>query len=87
MGQWDKDYYWVVLCKNPGNHLHKCRPFEHIILLGETDSISPPPALQSTFQARCAKCGQEHSYQATEVLRYEATPPDQFVPHPLFVEA
>lgn len=83
MGQWDKDYYWVVLCKNPGNH----PLFEHIILLGETDSISPPPALQSMFTARCSKCGEEYSYQASEVLRYEATPPDRFVPHPLFVEA
>ena len=87
MGEWDKDYYWVVLCKNPGHHLHRSTLFEHIILLGETDSVSPPPALRSSFKAKCDECGKEYTYQSSEVMRYEAVPPDRFVPHPLFVEA
>ena len=34
----------------------------------------------------CEKCGKEHSYRASDVLKFEMEPPESFTPHPLFAE-
>jgi len=58
--------------------------FGHKIPLGETDAVSPPPALTGAFSARCDECGEEHEYKPDEVLRAELELPASFTPHPLF---
>ena len=87
MTEWDNNYYWVVLCKNTAFHFQKNAWFDHLILLGETDAVSPLPPLQSSFIVKCDRCGREYPYLPGDVLRYEVTPPDAFVPHPLFAES
>jgi hypothetical protein len=80
----DKEYYWVVLCKN---WLFRFRhDYRHRILLGVTDSYSSPPTLNGPFKAQCNDCGKEYVYHSGEVLRFETVPPEAFVPHPLFSE-
>lgn len=78
-------YYWVVVCKNHRYHQRQNIFFGHKIPLGETDSYSPPPALDGSFTVRCNDCWQEYSYKPSEVLRFEAEDMDFSAPHPLFL--
>ena len=80
------EYYWIVLCKNHHYHLKQSQASGHPILLGETDSVSPPPYLERDFKTRCDDCGKEYSYSPRALLRYETEPPASFVAHPLFVD-
>jgi hypothetical protein len=82
----ETEYYWIVLCKTHFHHLLQNRAAGHPILLGETDSVSPPPTIRKSFKARCDACGKEHSYHAHDVLRFETEPPETFVAHPLFTD-
>ncbi|HLV88458.1 MAG TPA: hypothetical protein VKV39_15845 [Candidatus Sulfotelmatobacter sp.] len=81
---YDTDYYWVVSCKNRRFHHKNNTSYEHLILLGETDSFASPPMLPELLKVRCDSCGEEHSYKRKEVLRAEVGVPDQFAPHPAF---
>jgi hypothetical protein len=80
----DAEYFWIVLCKTHFHHLLQNRSAGHPILLGETDSVSPPPLIQQSFKAKCDACGKEYSYDPHDLLRFETEPPDAFVAHPLF---
>ena len=56
------------------------------IPVGETDAYASCPIRNLTFNVRCEKCGKEHSYRASDVLKFEMEPPESFTPHPLFAE-
>ena len=84
-GPWDDpSYCWVVLCKNRWFHMRQNMFYRYRILIGETDAVSPPPALHAPFSVTCDNCGREYHYKPSEVLRYEAEVPKAFKPHPLF---
>jgi hypothetical protein len=84
-GFWeDRNYCWIVLCKNNWFHLRENSLYRHHIPLGETDGVSPLPVLTGPFHARCDRCGREYRYKPSEVLRYEEELPKAFRPHPLF---
>lgn len=78
------DYFWVVLCKNTRFHRKGNLFHQHTIPLGETDAITPMPALSDPIRVRCDNCGEEYAYKAKEVLRAEIEVPEKFVPHPSF---
>lgn len=80
----DRDYCWVVVCKNHRFHHHPNTFNVHRIPLGITDAYAMRPTTQTSFTARCDECGKECSYKSSEVLRYEMDAPSPFVPHPLF---
>jgi hypothetical protein len=82
---WEGNHYcWVVMCKNHWFHHRQNINSGHRIPLGETDVYASPPALKSSFTARCDDCGKEYLYEASDVLRYEQDLPESFTPHPLF---
>jgi hypothetical protein len=80
----DNRYFWVVPCKNNWFHVRKNLFFRHKILLGETDGVTPRPAIDQHFRVRCDECGKEYIYKPSEVLRVEQEPAEPFTPHPLF---
>lgn len=80
----DRDYCWVVVCKNHRFHHHPNTFNVHRIPLGITDAYAVRPTTQKPFTARCDECGKEYSYKPSEVLRYEMDVFSSFVPHPLF---
>ena len=80
----DRDYFWVVLCKNHRFHHKGNISYAHQIALGETDAFSPLPMLTEQVKVRCDDCGAEHSYKPSEILRNEIEIPESFTPHPLF---
>jgi hypothetical protein len=80
----DSHYCWIVICKNGGFHRHTNLLFGHRIPLGETDAVSPRPALAGSFNVQCDECGKEYSYEADDVLRFELELPETFTPHRLF---
>lgn len=80
----DREYFWVVLCKNHRFHHKGNLSYSHPIALAETDEYSPLPMLTQQITVRCDNCGHEYSYKATEVLRNEMSMPAGFVPHPMF---
>lgn len=82
----EREYYWVVLCKSRLYHLLQNKMTSHPILLGEADSVSPPPPLNGGFRVRCDDCGRERVYHSGDVLRFETEPPASFAAHPLFRE-
>jgi hypothetical protein len=86
---WDEannEYYWIVLCKNQHYHLKQSQAAGHPILLGETDSVSPPPHFEMNFEVTCDDCGKEYTYSPRQLLRYETEPPASFSAHPLFAD-
>jgi len=83
----DNRYFWVVLCNYRWFHIRESRSifFRYRIALGETDAIAACPVVDGSFMARCDKCGQEASYRASDLFRFELdNPPEPFTPHPLF---
>jgi len=82
----DRQYCWVVICKNHWFHHHPNTFNVHRIPLGETDTVAPRPPIQKPFAVRCDECSKEYTYKPSEVLRYEMDAPSAFVPHPLFRE-
>jgi hypothetical protein len=87
MSDWgDKQYFWVVICKNRHFHEHQNIWFGHKILLGETDSISDLPIIAPRIVVRCDACHKEYEYSRKEILKYESDPVDSYVEHPLFRE-
>ena len=82
----DNRYFWVVLCKNRLFHIRKSLSlnYRERIPLGETDSVTPCPIGNVTFNVRCDKCGKEYSYGTSDVLKFEMEPPESFTPHPVF---
>ena len=87
MSDWgDKQYFWVVICKNRHFHEHQNIWFGHRILLGETDSISDLPIIAPRIVVRCDACDKEYEYTRKEIPKYESDPVDSFVEHPLFRE-
>ena len=87
MSDWeDKQYFWVVICKNRHFHEHQTNWLEHKILLGETDAYSDMPITQPRIRVTCDACGKEYEYSRKEILRFESDPVTNFVEHPLFRE-
>lgn len=86
MTELEKEYFWVVQCKNRLFHRLHNQSTGHIILLGVADSVSPPPRLKEPFSVRCDDCGKRYSYHLKEVLRFETDPPAAFKAHPLFAD-
>lgn len=74
----------MVVCKNKRFHRHAGAELSYKIPLGETDAVSPPPAISAPFLVRCPDCGVEYSYQPEDVRRVELEVLDAFTPHPLF---
>ena len=83
MMEFEKEYYWVVLCKNRLFHYRQNISSGHKILLAETDAVSPPTRLESPFSD---DCGKEYTYKPSEVLRFETELPPVFLTHPLFAD-
>lgn len=83
----DRDYFWVVLCKNHRFHHKGNTSYAHQIVLGETDAFSPRPVLTQKVTVRCDSCGEEYSYKPTEILRNVIEIPSGFVAHPMFRES
>ena len=82
----DAQYCWVVFCKNRLYHLRQNLFHRHRIPFGVTDGLTPRPAIDARFRARCDDCGKEYLYALSEVLRYEQEVPESFQSHPLFRE-
>ncbi len=58
---WENSRYcWVVLCKNHWFHVRRNILFRHRIALGETDAVTPRPAIDAHFRVRCDECGKEY---------------------------
>jgi len=88
MSDWeDKQYFWVVICKNRHFHEHQSFWAGHKIFLGETDSYSPLPIAEPQIRVQCDACGKEYEYLLKEILRFESDPVEGFVEHPQFREA
>ena len=83
---WDRPqpYCWVVMCRNYRFHNRQNTSVGHKIPLGETDAFSAPPKVDFRFSVRCDECGQERTYDASELLRFQMELPLDFKPHPLF---
>ena len=87
MSDWeDKQYFWVVICKNHHFHNHENIWFGHRILLGETDSYSDLPVTAPRITVRCDDCHKEYEYSQKEILKFESEPVASFVEHPMFRE-
>jgi hypothetical protein len=87
MSDWgDKQYYWVVICKNRSFHKHQNFWAGYKIFLGETDSFSDLPIIVPRIVVRCDACGKEYEYSQKEILKFESDPVNSFVEHPLFRE-
>jgi hypothetical protein len=80
----DRDYCWVVLCKNHWFHLRQSLFVGHRIPLARTNAVMTLPALDGSFTVRCDDCGKVCHYKPSDVLRYEQDLPESFTPHPLF---
>jgi len=80
----ERDYFWVVLCKNHRFHHKGNTSYAHQIALGETDAYSPLPMLAQAVTVRCDNCGEEYSYREKDILRNVIPVPTGFVPHPMF---
>src|ERR1700739_557424 len=80
----DRNYCWIVLCKNHFYHLMDNFLFKHRIPLGFADAYMSVPPLNGPFSVQCNVCGAVYSYEPSEVLRVEQELPDSFKPHPLF---
>jgi hypothetical protein len=76
-------YCWVVICKNAKAHNSENMMFGHKIALAETDAFESLP-VSGPFLVHCDECGQEHSYEPTDVVRLEFEPPNGFTIHPRF---
>ena len=83
----EEQYCWVVICKNRKFHKQQNLFAGHKIPLGETDAFSPPPALNGQLTVRCDECGQETTYESSEVVRFQMGLAPNFRPHPLFVNS
>ena len=82
----DANYSWVVLCKNHWFHVRQNIFFRHRIPLGQTDAVTPLPALGKHFTVRCDECRRAYTYKPKDVRKVELELPESFKPHPLFRE-
>jgi hypothetical protein len=80
----NRNYYWVVACKNIRFHRLTNIYYTHHIPLGETDAVSPRLPIDEPFNVRCDVCGEGYVYHVSEVLRSETEVLSPFTPHPLF---
>lgn len=80
----DDPYCWVVICKNHKFHRQQNLFSGHKIPLGETDAFSPPPAIDFHLTVVCDECGQENTYDPSELVRFKMDFGPNFKPHPLF---
>ena len=80
----EKNYCWVVLCKNRWFHFRRSFFKGHQIPLGQTDSAESLPLVDDSFPAPCGDCGKEYVYKASEVRKSKYKVPASFTPHPLF---
>ena len=80
----EKQFCWVVICKNTWFHLRQNIFFGHKIPLGETDVYEDPPDLKNDFKVQCDVCKKEYSYAPSDVMKVEQELPEAFSPHPLF---
>lgn len=82
----ERDYFWVVLCKNHRFHHKGNTSYSHQIALGETDAYSPLPMLTQKVTVKCDNCGEEYAYKQSDILRNIIEVPQGFTPHPMFKE-
>lgn len=81
----EKDYCWVVFCKNRWFHLRQNLLFRYRIPLGITDDVAPVPKLKTgQFAAKCDECRKEYLYAPEDVRRSALKVPERFTPHPCF---
>lgn len=80
----EKQYCWIVICKNRWFHVRHNAWFGHAIPLAETDFYSLLPELPFRFSVRCDQCGKEKSYRPEDVTRFEMYPVTPMNRHPLF---
>ena len=78
-------YYWVVICKNRKFHEQQNIYSGHKIALCETDEFTPPPQMEP-FTVRCDECGENQSYDASDLVRFQMQLVPNFKPHPLFAD-
>ena len=83
----EKQYYWIVICKNRRYHIRRNILFGHPIPLAETDFYSAMPPLEGRFSGQCDECGEDYTYSPSEVMRFEMYPPEVVVTHKLFRSA
>ena len=48
------------------------------------DAFSPPPAIDFRLTVRCDECGEENTYDPSELVRFQMDFGPDFKPHPLF---
>jgi hypothetical protein len=57
----DREYFWVVLCKNHRFHHKGNTSYSQQIVLAETDAYSPLPMLTQQVSVRCDAYGAEYA--------------------------
>jgi len=80
----EKQYYWIVICKNHRFHAKQNKFFGHPIPLAETDFYSDMPSLENPFRVQCDECGKDYTYRPSDVMRFEMYPAELIVTHRLF---
>jgi hypothetical protein len=78
-------YFWVVICKNRKFHEQQNIYSGHKIALCETDEFTPPPQMEP-FTVRCDECGENQSYDASDLVRFQMPLVPNFKPHALFAD-
>jgi hypothetical protein len=76
-------YCWVVICKNTKAHNSENMMVGHKIPLAETDAFEPLP-VSGPFLVQCDECGEELSYEPSDIARLEFEVPVGFTTHPRF---
>jgi hypothetical protein len=77
-------YFWVVICRNTKAHNSENLMFGHRIPLAETDAFESLPAT-GPLLVTCDACGEDYTYEPSEVLRLEMEAPEGFTTHPRFL--
>ena len=83
----DKQYFWVVICKNRKFHEQQNFWAGYKIFLAETDAYSPMPQVPAKVSVLCDSCHKVFDYSPKEILRFEADQVAAFEEHPLFHES
>lgn len=78
------NYFWVVICRNTKAHNSENLMFGHRIPLAETDAFESLPAT-GPLLVTCDGCGEDYTYEPSEVLRLEREAPEGFTTHPRFL--
>ena len=87
MGAWNpwenSAYCWVVICKNAKVHSSANVNAGHKIPLAETDAFEVLP-VSAPIEVQCDACGEERTYEPSDIVRLEFNVPEGFATHPRF---